>query len=95
MKKIIKLLVSVLVILVLITYASQFFHVCDGCDSFFIGSGYEPNALADMINAEDELLCKECAEVHHIISLGLGEDLSEFRKPFELNPFAVIGQWFN
>lgn len=90
MKKNFKFLVGIAILLVLITYTSQFFHICTDCETFFIGAGYERNIVADVISAEDGTLCKKCAEKHHMLSVGLGKSLNDYKKSIELNPLTVI-----
>ncbi len=95
MKKFFRFLIGIIVILFLVTYIPQFAHICTDCETFFIGTGYEPNIIADMISAEEGILCKECAEKQHAITTGLGKSLDDYRKHVELNPLTVVQQWID
>lgn len=93
MKRIIRLLISIVVILMIVTYVPQLFHICTGCKSFFVGAGYDENVLVDAVSAEEGILCKKCAEKHHALSVGIGKSVDDYKKTVELNPLTVIQKW--
>lgn len=95
MKKLMKLLWGIVIALILITYIPQFCHICADCEAFFIGAGYEQNILIDAVSDQKGVLCEECAEKHHALSVGLGKSLADYKKPVELNPLTVIQQWID
>ncbi len=80
MKKIIPLVVVVLVVFVGIIFAPKVTHTCDSCDEFFVGAGYEPGVLEDLISDEDQIICEECAKKQHAVALALGKSLEEFER---------------
>lgn len=79
----------------LVTYIPQFVHICTDCERLFVGAGYEQNVIADVIATEEGILCKECAEKQHALSVGLGKSLDDYKRPVELNPLTVIQQWID
>ena len=44
-----------------------------------IGTGYEPNVVEDFFATEDQIICKDCAEKQHKLSLAVGKDLDDFK----------------
>ena len=80
MKKLISLVLIVAVIAAGVIFVPKLVHTCDDCEKVFFGPGYEPNALAGMIKKEETVICKDCAETHHAVSLALGKELKEFQK---------------
>lgn len=95
MKKIFSFLMTLVILVLLITYSPQLLHTCTDCDAFFGGTGYSANVIADIFSEEDGILCEECAKKHHGLSVGLGKSLDEYRRPMEWNPLEVIKQWTN
>lgn len=95
MKKIIKIVVSFVVIFILATYIYQFLNTCTSCNKFFVGTGYQQNAIVEAFSSQSGVLCEDCAIKHHAVSLGLGASLDDFKIKTELNPFVVIQNWFN
>ena len=80
MKKLFSLILTIAIIVAAVYVAPKLVHTCDACESFFIGPGYEPNVLTDLL-AQQETICKECAEDQHAAALALGGDLKEYQKP--------------
>ena len=95
MKKFLRILFIIVVVLVLVTYIPQFCHMCTDCGKFFIGAGYEPNVIAELFSSEEGTLCKNCAEKQHMIGVGLGKSLDDYKKPIEYNPLTVIQDWLD
>lgn len=79
----------------LLVYVPQFFHVCKDCETFFVGSGYEQNIFVGAVMNDNGVLCKNCAEKQHSLSITLGKSLNDYKKSVELNPLTVIQQWID
>ena len=80
MKKIISLAIIVLIIIAIIALIPKLIHKCNDCGKTFFGAGYEPNAFVDILSAEEQVICKECAEKQHAIEIGLGKSVEEFKR---------------
>lgn len=80
MKKLISLILIVVVLAAGGFMVPKLLHTCDDCEKVFVGPGYEPNALADLLQEDASVICKDCAEVHHAVSLALGKELKDFQK---------------
>ncbi len=80
MKKLLKFLLTVVVICAIVYFAPKLVHKCDGCEEWFVGVGYEANVIADVISDDDQTICKECAETQHAIEITLGKSVSDYRK---------------
>lgn len=80
MKKIISLLVVVAIVAAGIIFIPKIAHTCDDCEKFFIGAGYEPNIVTDLISDEEQIICKKCAEDQHAISIAMGKTVDEFKR---------------
>ena len=48
MKKLFKLLLTIVVICGVVYFAPKLIHKCDGCEKWFVGTGYEANVIADV-----------------------------------------------
>lgn len=81
MKKIILIILAVALIAAAIIFVPKLFHTCDDCGGFFFGTGYEANIVADIIDGDDPVICKKCAEKQHAVSLALGKSVEDFRIP--------------
>ncbi len=80
MKKIISLVAVVAIVIIGIVFVPKLAHTCDDCDKFFVGAGYEPNVVADLLSSDEQIICKDCAEKQHAISIGLGKSLDDFKR---------------
>lgn len=80
MKKIISLVVVVAIAAVAIFVGSNLIHRCDDCEKIFFGAGYEPNIIEDFVSEEEQIICKDCAENQHAVSVALGMSLDEFKR---------------
>ncbi len=80
---------SVLLTVALIATAAVFVprlaHICDNCDTFFLGTGYTANvasnALTYISGQEDKILCEDCAAKEHALAIAAGKSLSDFKRP--------------
>jgi hypothetical protein len=79
LKKIISLALAAIIVIAVITTVPKLVHNCDDCGKFFIGTGYEPNVVEDFFATEDQIICKDCAEKQHKLSLAVGKDLDDFK----------------
>ena len=80
MKKIISLVVVVAIIGAGILFVPKIAHTCDDCEKFFLGAGYEPNIVEDLLSSEEQIICKKCAEKQHAISIAMGKSLDDFKR---------------
>lgn len=80
MKKIISLVVVVAIIVAGILFVPKIAHTCDDCGKFFLGAGYEPNIVEDLLSSEEQIICKKCAEKQHAISISMGKSLDDFKR---------------
>jgi len=94
LKKLIKILLVVIVIALLIVYVPYYFNECDDCGEFFVGAGYEPNIVSELINESEQIICKECAEKHHAISTTLGKSLDDYKRPAFIDPITMFNNRF-
>ncbi len=80
MKKLFKLLLVIVFVCAIIYLAPRLIQKCDSCEKWFMGTGYEPNAITAVISDEDQTICRECAETQHAIETTFGKSLDEYRK---------------
>ena len=80
MKKIISLVVVVAIIVAGIIFVPKIAHTCDDCEKFFLGAGYEPNIVEDLLSSEEQIICKECAEKQHALSITMGKSIDDFKR---------------
>jgi len=90
MKKLLKFLVTAVVVLVLLLYIPYYVNRCYDCEKVFVGVGYEPNILSEIIYEHEPVICKECAENQHVLSIALGKSVEEFRKPLFVDPVTMF-----
>lgn len=83
MKKIIAIIAIVAVLLsVGVVFVPRLTHTCDDCDEFFVGTGYKPNVISDILSDKEQIICKECAAKQHAIQIALGKSVDEFKRKF-------------
>ena len=80
MKKLLKLLLTIVFICAIVYFAPKLVHKCDDCEEWFAGTGYEANVLADVISDDDQTICKTCAEKQHILETTMGKSLNDYKK---------------
>ncbi|MBO5935811.1 MAG: hypothetical protein J6Q94_10045 [Clostridia bacterium] len=79
--------VAVLAIVVVlgVVFVPRLVHTCDSCEKTFVGTGYQPNILADaleFVGAEhEEIICEACAESEHALSILAGKTVDDFKLP--------------
>ena len=80
-----KLIATVLILAVLVAagvvFVPELAHTCGDCGKFFVGTGYKPNVVADLLKEDDHLLCKECAETSHALALLVGGNVEDYKRP--------------
>ncbi len=79
MKKIISLAIAAILVIAAVSFVPKLIHTCDDCGKFFVGAGYEPNIIEDFFATEDQIICKDCAEKQHKLSLAMGKTLDDFK----------------
>ena len=62
MKKLFKLLLTIIFICAIVYFAPKLIHKCDDCEEWFVGTGYEANVIADVITDDDQTICKQRRE---------------------------------
>lgn len=80
MKKIIALMLIIAVIAAGIIFIPKIVHNCDDCGKFFVGTGYEPNVVEELLSEEEQIICKECAEEQHALAIMMGKSVNDFKK---------------
>lgn len=80
MKKLFSLVLIVAVIAAGVVFVPKLVHKCDSCEETFFGAGYEPSAVVDLLSGEEGIICKECAEKQHVLEIGLGKSVEDFKK---------------
>ena len=80
MKKLFKILVAIIVICAAVYFGPKLVHKCDGCEKWFVGTGYEANIIVGALSEEEDTICKECAEKQHIVETTLGKSLDDYKK---------------
>ena len=80
MKKIFSVLIIAAIVLAGVIFVPELAHNCDSCDKFFIGTGYKPNVLSELVNEDSKIICKDCAETQHALAIALGQSLDEFKR---------------
>ncbi len=80
MKKIISLVITIAIIAAGVYFVPKLVHKCDDCGKIFIGTGYEPNVVEDLISDEDMTICKGCAEEQHMVAIFAGKSVYDFQK---------------
>lgn len=80
-----KFLAVVLVLAILgagIFFGLKLVNKCDDCGETYFGTGYEPNVLYEAFTEDVEAICEECAELHHVLEIGLGtKTLDDYKLP--------------
>lgn len=79
MKKIIPIILVVVIIVAGFVLVPKVTHTCSDCEEFFVGAGYEPNVVNDLLSEETQIICEECAEKQHAIAIAMGKSLEEFK----------------
>ena len=80
-----KILAVVLVLVILGAGAFlglRLFNTCDSCGESYFGTGYAPNVLYEAFTENTEDICEECAELNHVLEIGLGsKTLDDYKLP--------------
>ena len=80
MRKLFKLLLTIVVICASVYFIPKLVHKCDDCEKWFAGTGYEANVIADVLSDDYQTICKSCAEKQHIIETVLSKSLNDYKK---------------
>ena len=80
MKKIIALIVVIAIVVAGIIFIPKITHNCDDCGKFFVGAGYEPNVVEDLLSEEEQVICKGCAEEQHALAIMMGKSVNDFKR---------------
>ena len=92
MKNFLKVLVILILVAEVALLGLRLVNTCDDCEKNFFGVGYVGNAIDNAVNEEEQILCEECAELHHKVELVVGKTLDDFKR--ELVPAKwVPGDW--
>ena len=73
-------IVIVLIVALAVFFGPKLVHKCDDCGKIFIGTGYTPNAVENIVNSDQEIICKECAEKQHAVAGFFGGDIEDYRR---------------
>lgn len=80
MKKLIALVLIAAVVIAAIVFVPKLVHTCDDCGEMFVGAGYEPNIVNDLLSKDEQIICKDCAIRQHALSIAMGQDLNTFKR---------------
>lgn len=80
MKKFISLIIAIVVIVAGIVFVPKLVHTCDDCEKLFIGAGYEPNIVEDLLSSKEQIICKKCAKEQHALAIAMGKSLDDFKR---------------
>ncbi len=80
MKKIVTIIIIAALVVAGIVFGPKLIHTCDDCGKFFIGTGYEPNIVSDVLSEDELTICKDCAEKQHALSSLIGQDVDDYKK---------------
>ncbi len=80
MKKLFSLILVVIIVIAGIVFVPKIAHKCDDCEKFFIGAGYEPNVVEDLLSDTEQIICKECAEEQHALAIAVGKSVEEYKR---------------
>lgn len=72
--------IVVVVVILLAVFVPRLVHECDSCGETFVGTGYEPNIVSELLTDEDQVICEECAELQHALSILAGKSLDDFKR---------------
>ncbi len=81
MKKIIAIALVAVIVVAGIIFVPKLAHTCDDCGEFFVGTGYKPNVVSELLDDQNQVICKECAEKQHALAIALGKTLDEYKLP--------------
>lgn len=87
MKKFGKFLLIVIILAILVLLGLRLVNTCDDCGKTFVGLGYEGNVIDNAVNEQSQVLCQDCAELHHALSLIGGGSVDAFKR------VLVPGTW--
>ena len=71
-------IVAIVLTAVIVVFGLALVHQCDDCGKIFVGTGYKPNVVVDVVTDGQEIICKDCAEKQHVVSGIFGGELSDF-----------------
>ena len=69
-----------LIVGLLVFFGPKLIHKCDDCGKIFVGTGYTPNAVENIVNSDQEIICKECAEKQHAVAGFFDGDIEDYRR---------------
>lgn len=80
-KKIISIAIVVVVVIIAgVVFIPRLAHTCDDCGEFFIGTGYEANVVSDLFSKDEQIICKDCAEKQHAVTIALGKSVEDYKR---------------
>ncbi len=80
MKRIVSLVLIAAIVIAGIVFVPKIMHTCDGCEKFFLGVGYEPNIVEDLLSDKEQIICKKCAKEQHALSIAAGKSVDDFKR---------------
>ena len=82
MKKVLPIVLVAVIVILGFVFVPKVTHTCSDCGEFFVGTGYEPNALEDLMADEEMIICEDCATEQHALSIAMGKSLEDFKRDF-------------
>ncbi len=80
MKKLVSLILIAAIVVAGVMFIPKIVHKCDDCEKIFVGAGYEPNVVEDLLSDTEQIICKECAEKQHALSIAVGKSVEEYKR---------------
>lgn len=79
-KKFSGVLLTIVVIVIVAFLGLRLVNTCSVCDKTFVGLGYEGNAIDNAVAEEEQILCEDCARLHHALSLIGDKTVDDFKR---------------
>ena len=84
MKKVLPIVLVAVIVILGFVFVPKLTHTCSDCGEFFVGTGYEPNALEDMMS-DEELIVKLEELKKELFNLRLNHATGQLNNPLALN----------
>ena len=82
MKKIIAIVIVAVIVALGVIFVPKVTQTCSDCGELFVGTGYEPNTIEDLMSDEELIICEDCAKEQHALAIAMGKSLEEFKRDF-------------
>lgn len=79
MKKLFNFLIDAVIVVAIVFLGMKYINKCDSCEKIYLGLGYQPGFISELVNSDMEAVCKDCAEEQHAVQIALGKDIEEYK----------------